>query len=67
MHDVPVLRVLVSGACAVSKAETGFVANGRGGLISHDLQVIIDSRDLASEGLLGEAVAAELAAIKGLS
>ena len=66
LNDVPVVRVLVSGACAVSRAETGFVANGRGGRISHDLQVIVDKDDLAAEGLLGEGVVRKLAALKGL-
>lgn len=64
--DVPVVRVLVSGACAVSKAETGLVANGRGGRVSHDLQVVVDSEGLAVDGLLGERVVARLAALKGL-
>ena len=53
LKEIPVIRMLVSGACPVTKATSGFVANRRGGTISHDLQVIIDVNALKSSELWG--------------
>jgi len=65
IKDVPVVRVLVSGAATVDegRAATGFVRSGRPGL-GFDLQVVVDRAKLAE--LLGREPLDALARLRGL-